>query len=139
MNPDEFNDAVRQWGRATREEVRQALASVGAKNTGRLIREVNVRMGQQFGRANRVTFGFPRYLVWVEKSAGKGYGGKKGSRWTTNGETRRTNKGSLGKMGTGARPARPAFNPVMDRRVPVLASIAAQFWADAAVKGIDIM
>jgi hypothetical protein len=138
MDADEFNQAVRQWGHATREEVRQALASVGAKNTGRLIREVNVRMGQQFGRANRVTFGFPRYLVFVEKGAGKGYGGKKGSRWNTNGETRRTNKGSLGKMGAGARPARPTFNPTMDRRVPVLASIAAQFWADAAIKGIGI-
>jgi hypothetical protein len=138
MDNEAFNAAVRQWGRASNDEIRAALAGVGAKRTGQLIREMKVRTGMQFGRVNRVTFGFPRYLVFVEKGAGKGYGGAKGSQWQTAGQRRKTNPNSKGKMGTGARPARPTYNPTMDRRVPILAAIAAEFYADQAVRNLRI-
>lgn len=130
-----FNNEVRRWGLASRDEIRAALGQMGARRTGQLIRMVRVTYGLHFGTVSRVTFGFPRYLVFVEKGARRGYGGKKGSYWTgPDGQRRKTDPRSLGRMGTGRSPARPSFNPTMDRRVPILAAIAAEHYANIGVK-----
>lgn len=135
---ERFNEEVRAWSKASVTELRSALAGANAKHTGRLIREMRARVGMQFGVANRVSFGFLRYLVYLEKGASRGYGGKKGSTWYTAGTKRKTNPRSLGRMGTGPRAARPTYNPTMDKRVPVLAGIVAKFYGDLAVKSINI-
>lgn len=138
MNTAQYNLEARAWGKATLEQLRKELQGLGVRRTGLLLRELRVRTGQQYGRVNRVTFSFPRYLVMVEKGAGKGYGGRKGSTWYTGGKKRRTASSSLGKMNTGKRQARPTYNPTMDRRVPVLAELAARFYGDMAINNIRI-
>lgn len=131
-----LNVEVKDWSTASVDEIRMALVGIGAKKSGRLIRELKVRLAQQFGSVNRITFSFPRHLVWLEKGASKGYGGAKGSTWFTQGERRKTDPRSLGRMGTGARPARPTFNRIIDKRLPILLGIMQRHYADAGVKAI---
>lgn len=138
FNIDEFNEQTRSWGRATNDQVKAGLFGIGARRTGQLLRELKVRTGLQFGRVFRISFSFPRQLVWLEKGASKGYGGRKGSRWTTRGTVRRTSKESLGKMGTGRRIAHRIFNSTMDKRVPILAALVARYYANASVKAITL-
>jgi hypothetical protein len=133
-----WNEEAKQWGRGSNEALKAAFGGLGVRRTGLLLRELRVRTGMQYGRVNRITFGFPRYLVMVEKGAGKGYGGKKGSTWSTKGTKRKTNPKSLGRMGSGPRQARPGFNPTMDKRVPILAKMLAEYYADMAINNIRI-
>lgn len=133
---DAFNEEVRKWGHATNEERKKALAGIGVRGTSQLIREARVRYAIGFGTINRIGFAFPRHLVHLEKGAGRGYGGRKGSTWFTRGQRRRTNPKSFGKMNSSERMARPTFNPVMDKRVPVLTAIISTFYGDAATRAI---
>ena len=134
-----YNEEIRKWSKASTEDIRRALIGIGARKSGLIIKELRSRIALKFGTVNRVTFQFPRHLVFIEKGASKGYGGRKGSRWNSaDGETRKTDPRSLGRMGTGARPARPTFNPTMERQMLVLVGIMQRHYADAAAKGILI-
>jgi hypothetical protein len=138
LDTTRWNDEAKLWGRGTNEALKQAWSGLGARRTGLLLRELRVRTGMQYGRVNRVTFAFPRYMVFLEKGASKGYGGKKGSTWSTKGTKRKTNPASLGRMGTGPRQARPGYNPTMEKRVPILAELLAKYYADMAINNIRI-
>lgn len=134
-----YNAAIRTWGREERGKLGGSLNALGVRATGALVRELGVRYGQRYGQVNYIGFKFARYGVFVEKGAGRGHGGKKGSRWRTErGELRRTNPASFGRMGAGGRPAKPWFNPVMEPGVERLADLVAEHVADMAVKNILI-
>lgn len=135
---DTFNEEMKRWASASVSEIRMALAGMGARKSGMVIRMLKARTAQQFGLTNRITFSFPRHLVHIEKGSRKGYGGKKGSTWFTQGQRRKTNPRSLGRMGTGASVARPTFNPIIDKRMPLLASIAATYYANMGAKALLI-
>lgn len=77
---------------------------------------------------------FARHGVFLHYGAGRGYGGRIGSRWIDRlGHTKETNKESLGKAGTGKRPIKDWFNPVLDSHIEELADIAANYCADMIV------
>lgn len=134
-----YNAAVREWGRGQKRLLGGSINALPVRATGHLVRELNVRFGARFGQVNYIGFKFARYGVFLEKGASRGHGGSKGSNWrTTAGGKRRTNAASLGKMGQGARPARPWFNRVMEPAVEQLADIVAEHMADAAINNILI-
>lgn len=82
-----------------------------------------------------VSFNFERYVAWVDKGAGRGHGGAKGSTWyDKKGEKKRTNPLSLGKMDRDNRQAEPFINEVIEERLPVLAGLLAKDLADSVVR-----
>lgn len=125
---------VRRWGKETLDQ----LKGMSVRRSGLLVRMLKSRFRSRGGHIDAVGFIMPRYAVWMEKGASRGHGGAKGSRWWDGSGWRRTDPRSLGKMNMGRRRARPVINPVLDRRVPVLADIVARFWADATVNAIKI-
>jgi hypothetical protein len=133
-----YNAGVKGWGKGTHGPILASMQGMGIRRTGAAIRSLKVSTGSQFGRVNRVSFGFLRYVVWVEKGAGRGHGGRKGSSWYTGGKMRKTDPRSFGKMNTGNRSARPSVNPIIDQRTPLLADLVAQFYADMAINTIRI-
>ncbi len=133
-----FNADVRGWGTGWRAALRGQVAALNIHRTGALQRMLSIRYRTEHNQVYAVGAQFPRYAVFVEKGAGKGYGGKKGSRWRTQGKPRRTNPESLGKMGTGNRPAKRWFNPITEARVQDLGNIVAKHYGNAAINSIGI-
>lgn len=135
---DKYNADVKGWGQNSLQVLRVSLAALNVRERGRLLAELKVRYSKRYGQVRSIGYQFPRYGVFVEKGAGRGYGGKKGSQWRTNGARRRTDPASLGKMGTGRRQAKPWFNPIMDARVGALADLVVKHMGTAAVNNIRI-
>jgi hypothetical protein len=138
FNAEAFNGEVRQWGTGWRAALRSSMAGLNIRHTGAMQRTLAIRYRMQFNQVNSVGASFPRYAVFVEKGASKGFGGQKGSRWRTGGQSRKTNPKSMGKMGTGKRPAKKWFNPVTAKHVEKLADIALKHYGNAAINSIGI-
>ena len=119
-----LNKPVQEWANETKNLLKAGISNVTAKTF------------QKDGIVSKVRIKFDRYGVFVEKGAGRGYGGNKGSKWRGKNGIKSTNKTSLGKMGTGSRTAKPWFNPVLEKQYPKLAKIIAETTANAVVKDI---
>ena len=136
LNIDAFNSDVKTWGKSALVLHKAALAR--SKHSGSLRRGLRVRFPKRFGAVRSVRFQFPRHGIYIEKGASRGYGGKKGSRWVGPNGPRRTNPSSLGKADAGNRPAKPWYNPVIDRKIGALGNVVAVHFANAAVNVIRI-
>lgn len=138
-NIDQQNDAVKEWTKSTLVEIKNRYQRLISGDSGAGLKSLKTSTRKNFGEISSVSFKFDRYLVFVNKGAGKGYGGSKGSSWYDKlGNKHTTNSNSLSKMGTGNRRAKDWINPVIDEQVPKLAAIVAGFKADAAIKSIQL-
>lgn len=124
----EIHARARNWAAHVEQLLKASTRSAGAVDTGHLQQSINERVAVlKDGESLAVSFGFSRYGVFVEKGAGKGKGGKKGSAWYDKaGVRKRTSPTSLGKMNTGARRAQKWFNPILKNELPRLADAVAQ-------------
>lgn len=101
--------------------------------------KIRTAMRKRDGMINKVTFKFPKTGIYREKGAGRGYGGKKGSKWIdANGVTKTTNPASLGKAGTGKRQAAPWFNPVIEKYADQMANELADQFVEIAFNNLLI-
>ncbi|MBS7565067.1 hypothetical protein KHS38_11690 [Mucilaginibacter sp. Bleaf8] len=135
------NNAVKGWFGTTYRKIkgRYMRLVTSANRSGDSLDRLKYKTKSKYGEVDQGGFIFDRHLVFVHKGAGKGHGGTKGSSWIgPNGERKRTNPNSFGKMNTGERQAEEWLNPVLEEEVPKLADIVAGFKADAAVKQIQI-
>lgn len=90
------------------------------------------------GEANKITFSFPYYMVFVHKGAGRGYGGLKTGKYTlASGGKGITNPASMGKMGTGKRIAKPWFNPVIEQQFPALSDMVNDYQGEKITLNIQ--
>lgn len=98
----ELHRRARNWGDRTAPLIQSSSRSA-AFDTGELARSIQARTlrPNRFGDID-AGFSLVRHGVFIEKGAGRGYGGRK--------------KGN-GKMGTGKRPKRPFFNPIIKREI----------------------
>lgn len=127
MTIDEIHLQATLWAGETEAALKSSVSSAGALDTGALQSSVNKRVIRMNNGGIAISFGFRRYGVYVEKGAGKGKGGKKGSMWyDKSGDRRRTDPASLGKMNTGGRKAQKWFNPVLRREMEELADAVAE-------------
>lgn len=111
----------------------------GDKRSGDGLDSLKMKTHQTMGEIDGSGFKFNRYLVFVHKGAGRGFGGAKGSKWIgPDGKLKSTMATSLGKMNSGSHKAEPWLNPVLDAEVPKLADMEAGFQADNAIKAIQI-
>lgn len=92
------------------------------------------------GEAERIGFSFAREGVYIHKGAGRGQGGfRGGSRWTDkHGKLKETNPLSFFKMGTGNRKPIRWFDPVIDKNLPFLADVVAEYAADMQIDATRI-
>jgi hypothetical protein len=137
---EDFNNDVLTWKGST-ERTLQNQASVfgiihraGSPSPGPSMRRIRSTHTTKDGLVSKISFKFPRNLIFVHKGAGNGRGGTKGSKWiTASGKSKSTNPASLGKMGTGGRIAKPWFNQVMEgpQGIEYVATLAAEKIGDA--------
>lgn len=147
LNLDTYNDEVRQWAQEVRELIKregQGMSIVhrsdSPSGTASLTKFRN-KFTQHDGAINRVSITFPRVLIYTHKGAGKGRGGRVGSRWVDKYEQKHsTNPKSFGKMGTAGRTAKPFINAVLEsgNGVEKLATIAAEQLGDVIVGNLFI-
>jgi len=91
------------------------------------------------GSINKISFVFRRTLFYTITGSGKGIGGNKGSRWlNAKGETKKTARASLGKIGKGSRKQKNFVIETLDgvNGIEELADIAAESLGDAIVSKI---
>lgn len=142
MSVVEYNEEIAQWGAGTKRKLKlKVLQMVAHNGAGAKQQKVNVK--KYMGEASRIDFDFPYYMVFVHKGAGRGYGGNKTgsfSKFTANYKgiggvwsKHKTNSGSMGKMGTGKRQAKPWFNPVLEEQFPALAQLIANYHGEKVV------
>lgn len=130
----EYNKKARAWASRVSREMRTASPSDRLRSSIKY----KTRTYQAKGPVGVVAFQFNRLGIYLEKGAGRGHGGVKGSRWTApDGSLRRTDPASLGKMGKGNRPAKPFLQPAIDGHIDELSNIVADYAADITVKQID--
>ena len=123
----QYNTEVAGWTRdSTRKMKNQVLRLV--LNIGHGYNDLKGTNSKYLGEANKISFKFPYYMVFVHKGAGRGYGGTKTGLFTNaKGGKGKTNPLSFGKMGTGKRVPKPWFNPVIEQQFPELAEIVTQY------------
>lgn len=141
---EKLNAAVKNWGSSTRSLLQSTGRGMGIRHRedspskGESLSKIKDRYGNdRYGATNRVTFSsINRSLIYTIQGAGKGMGGRKGSRWYDKyGNAKRTKTASLGKAGTGGRQAKDFINTVIggDEGVERLADIVAEHTGDAIV------
>lgn len=124
-----LREKVEDWGERTEEKLQMSLVSVGAVYSGAGQKSIDSGAKMMQDRSIYIGFRLKRYLVMIEKGAGKGHGGKKGSVWKgLDGKMKRTNPASLGKMNSGGRPAKPFFNVVIKAEIKDLADEVGEFF-----------
>ncbi len=138
MSLDHENKIKKEWGVQTLREIKDHYNRYVKGDSDYGLESLRLRTGKSFGEIDRFSFSLARYLIWLQKGAGKGKGGKKGSTWFFKDQRRKTNPNSFGKMNTGQRKKKDIINPVLERRVYDLAELVATFKADEVVKAIKI-
>jgi hypothetical protein len=123
----EYNSQVSGWTRDTQRKLKNRILRL-VLNIGHAYNDTKGSTKRYMGEANKISFAFPYYMVFVHKGAGRGYGGSKTGLFTRgNGSKGRTSRSSFGKMGTGKRVAKPWFNPVIEQEFPQLENIIVDY------------
>lgn len=127
----DFNQGVKHVSKLMRVAAMGGIMSMSLRDKGTLLSSLKNYTRVEQGVANRVSLSFSRHGVFMEKGAGRGYGGSKGSVWyDAKGQRRTTNPQSFGKMGSGARIRKPWFNPMVENVLPLLEAQVAQLKID---------
>lgn len=131
METQQYNAEVGTWSRDTNRKVKLEVARLTLKYSGQAIAQQKAAVKKYGGEASKIIFGYPYYMVFVHKGAGRGYGGSKTGLFTNKaGGKSKTSLSSMGKMGTGKRVAKPFFNPVVENAFPILADIIGTYHGD---------
>src|SRR5438067_1895636 len=131
----QYNAEVPRWTRDTKRMIKNRILGE-VLNVGYAYEHLESGTKRYMGETNRIWFGFPYYMVFVHKGAGRGYGGN-GSRngrhgivhqySRADGSKGQTSPASFGRMGTGKRQPKPWFNPVIEQQFPELADIVTNY------------
>lgn len=135
---ENYNKNVRSWNQVTTRKMKKEILRMTAVYSGQAQRAPKSQVRTYMGEASRISWAFPYYMVFVHKGAGRGYGGSKTGLFTrADGRKGKTNKLSMGRMGTGRRQAKPWFNPIVEERFPELAAIIAQYHAGKVLANME--
>lgn len=138
----QFNDDVKAWAMHATSRLKMNARMTVMRNL--LLSDSiqpNLYYDNKYGKeVNRVGFSFAREGIYIEKGAGRGYGGYKGgSSWyNRKGEKQSTALSSLMKMGTGNRYSKPWFNPIIARELESLADIVVEYSATLQINATNI-
>ena len=136
---DKVNDLIQTDVKALPNLLRLEQQRLGIEHGDDGFDKITVSTRKSYGMVNRVSIKFKRTGIYSEKGAGRGYGGKKGSKWkNAKGEIKSTNPRSLGKAGTGNRKAKPWFNPVVEQFADQLAEKLADEFVEVTINRLMI-
>jgi hypothetical protein len=137
----EINDIIEEEGKRCVEALKAEASRVGIQGHSGGLFSVKCKFLKidPSGVITRIRFIFPKYGVIVEKGAGRGYGGYKGSKWkTAKGIVVSTNPDSLNKMNSGNRKAKEWFNPVIKNFSERLTERLSKYFISVSYKRLKI-
>ena len=133
----EYNGEVAGFTRDTTRKLKNRVLRL-VLNIGHGYDDLKGSVRKTLGEANKISFTFPYYMVFVHKGAGRGYGGSKSGKFTNKfGGKSITSSSSKGKMGTGKRVAKPWFNPVIEESFPELEEIITDYRGEKIILNIQ--
>ena len=135
----QFNDDIMGWSIDVTRQLRGNVRML-VKQDEELSGSIEPNIYNKNGEAARIGFSFAREGVYIHKGAGRGQGGfRGGSKWTDKyGKLKKTNPESFFKMGTGNRRPIKWFDPVIEKNLPALADIVAEYAADMQIDATRI-
>ena len=135
LQKTEINRTVEDITEKAVSEMRAAVSRIGLSRS----KKPSARYRKRDELINRIGFTFPKPAIYRELGAGKGKGGSKGSQWrNSQGQVIKTNPGSLNKMNTGNRRAKPLINPIIDKYTDDLTAAVANEFVTLSFKNINI-
>ena len=135
----QFNDDVTGWSIDITRQLRGNVRMM-VRRDEELSSSIEPNIYKKDGEAERIGFSFAREGVYIHKGAGRGQGGfRGGSKWTDRyGKLKKTNPLSFYKMGTGNRKPIRWFDPIIDKNLPALADLVAEYAADMQIDATRI-
>lgn len=135
----QFNDDVAGWSIDITKQLRGNVRMM-VKRDEELSSSIEPNIYKKDGEAQRIGFSFAREGIYIHKGAGRGQGGfRGGSKWTDRyGKLKKTNPLSFYKMGTGNRKPIRWFDPIIDKNLPALADLVADYAADMQIDATQI-
>lgn len=139
---EKFNNAVQEWGIKVGLAIKRSAEATFKHRDSKYVSDefphladsikLNLRFDKQYKLETRsIGFTIARHGVYLHQGAGRGYGGLTGSKWTDKyGKQHTTNSSSLGRQGTGNRQAVHWFNDPIEKYLPELADILAEYSLD---------
>jgi hypothetical protein len=139
---NQFNKDVKEWAEGTTKKLQMNVRMM-VKNNVDLAESIHSNLfydKKHTKEVNQVGFSFLREGIYIQRGAGRGYGGNKGgSKWTDRfGNLKKTNPDSYFKMGTGKRHPIQWYNPVIERQLPLLADIVSNYAAELSVNSTNL-
>ncbi len=111
-----FLSELNDWSAEATNNIRMAASSSSTTVANSIKARVT---SNRYGEPIRVDFAMDRRGYYIYHGAGKSYGGLIGSKWNYKGLERTTNPKSIGRAGSGKRPAqsflKDALDPLMDK------------------------
>jgi hypothetical protein len=108
-----INNIIETEVKATVAKLNASAKQAGVNRSVRITYKLRTKPNEDI--YNRISFVFPKFLIYIEKGARRGHGGYKGSTWITQkGNTASTNPNSLNKANQGNSQAKEWFNPIIE-------------------------
>ncbi|MDH7463974.1 hypothetical protein QEG73_21915 [Chitinophagaceae bacterium 26-R-25] len=118
------NNKMESWSDTTRDLLVAELLKLGIKHRFNsqspraAVQSLSDRLYQRNGIVNRISFKFPRHLIFVHKGVGRGT--------------------PISRVGQTGRQPKEWFNPVIDHRIEQLADIVAEDIGSAILNSLTI-
>lgn len=137
----QFNQEVADWSEKSKQALRVSIKSLVRRDVS-LSDSLKVNLyydNRYFKEVNRVGFSFVREGVYIHRGAGRGQGGVIGGRWIDRHGTMKSRAAdSAGLQGTGKRQPILWFDPVIERRLPQLADLVADYSATMQINATNL-
>ncbi len=137
----QFNQEVADWSEKSKQALRVSIKSLVRRDVS-LSDSLKVNLyydNRYFKEVNRVGFSFVREGVYIHRGAGRGQGGVIGGRWIDcHGTMKSRAADSAGLQGTGKRQPILWFDPVIERRLPQLADLVADYSATMQINATNL-
>ncbi|MDD4778905.1 MAG: hypothetical protein PHV53_11550 [Fermentimonas sp.] len=137
----QFNQEVADWSEKSKQALRVSIKSLVRRDVSLSDSlKANLYYDNKYSKeVNRVGFSFVREGVYIHRGAGRGQGGVIGGRWIDRHGTMKSRAAdSAGLQGTGNRQPILWFDPVIERRLPQLADLVADYSATMQINAANL-
>jgi hypothetical protein len=137
----QFNQEVEDWSEKSKQALRGSIKSLVRRDVSLSDSlKANLYYDNKYSKeVNRVGFSFVREGVYIHRGAGRGQGGMIGGRWIDRHGTMKSRAAnSAGLQGTGNRQPILWFDPVIERRLPQLADLVADYSATMQINATNL-
>lgn len=125
-NTEQLNATIRSWTSTTQGQLKANIRALSNKGKGELLRLTH-QYFREYGEINRISFRFPKHGVFFQKGVGRGYKSQ-------NGVVHKVTPSRTQGMN---RQPKDWFNATLDQRIPMLAEMLGESWANAAVNATN--